>query len=240
MNADRRNMPSCGDAHRASCPAHDRSNVTTRFRADETGLDHLALLLPERDLTQLECRLIGARMQCRSMIAAVQAGGLGTTADARRRLAYEHGTLEALDRALRALMVGQRAVADTTPKEPGDRLDDALTVSVHAAINGAYADATLEYAHEMLTAAAWLGAVVSRGAQRVPSFLISSFGELLDCSERDHRPASRLLTTYAQVVLGEEQISRLGRAVTRGGPIPHAEASKSARSRLWQASSAAA
>jgi hypothetical protein len=97
-------------------------------------------------------------------------------------------------------------------------LADVLVGSVHARVNGAYAEPAFAFAHELLATGAWIGHVLGGRPALMP---VAVAGCFLDVLTRDHSETASveriLLTHYAEAAGGLDHVLAVARRVIKGG-----------------------
>lgn len=97
-------------------------------------------------------------------------------------------------------------------------LADALVLSVHTKFNGAYGQPEFAFAHELLTAGAWIGHVLSGRRALMPMAVAGCFLDVLTRDNADGASVEQaLLTHYAEAAGGVDRLLAVSRRVVKGG-----------------------
>jgi hypothetical protein len=117
-----------------------------------------------------------------------------------------------LDRMLQHLGGSARTV------QPPLSLADVLVGSVHAKFNGAYGQSQFAFAHELLTAGAWLGHVLAGRPALMPVAIAGCLLDVLTRNDAERAAVEQvLLTYYAEAAGGVDRVLAICRRVVKGG-----------------------
>jgi hypothetical protein len=119
-----------------------------------------------------------------------------------------------------AILQGMLLRLQDTPETVGHHLSlaDVLVGSVHARINGAYAEPEFAFAHELLAAGAWIGHVLSGRPALMPVAIAGCFLDVLTRDRSETAGVERiLLTHYAEAAGGLDHVLAVSRRVLKGG-----------------------
>lgn len=103
-------------------------------------------------------------------------------------------------------------------QKPALSLADLLVGAVHARFNGAYGHPRLAFAHELLTAGAWIGQVLAGRPALMPVGIAGCLLDVLTRNDGDRAGVEQvLLTYYAEAAGGVDRFVALSRRVVKGG-----------------------
>ncbi|MEZ5901033.1 MAG: hypothetical protein R3D51_16245 [Hyphomicrobiaceae bacterium] len=132
----------------------------------------------------------------------------------REYLVYQVAVIITLNRVLRAAEGDCQSTSDCEQA-------DALVASIHSRVNGAYIYPQWAFAHELFSAGAWLGVLLSGRWALLPEFLAEVFAELLERSEVSgaaNLVASDLvLLSYIDRTIGRSRLLRQAKRVRETG-----------------------
>jgi hypothetical protein len=135
---------------------------------------------------------------------------------------FELSVLACIDRmlceALPATPERTKALLDTF------ELPDALIASIHSRFNGTYVFPQYDFAHEILTAGAWLGVLMQGRPALMPvvvsEVLISYLGRPKSARSPSDEAISDILSFHAALVGGSDRLVRVARKVqAKGYPL---------------------
>ena len=96
-----------------------------------------------------------------------------------------------------------------------------MTGAIHARVNAAYADARLDYLHEPLMVAAWLGHLVAGRDALLPPLIAAPIASLiaggLSATAQHPDPAATVVVRYAAAAGGTRHLARIAAKVCRAG-----------------------
>jgi len=103
-------------------------------------------------------------------------------------------------------------------------LPDVLLATIHTSMNGAYVYPETDYAHELLTAGAWLGVTLTGRTALMPSSVGDVLLSYLGRSQRPRDPCEqrivRILEYYSEQIGGADRLIRAARrAVVKSSQI---------------------
>lgn len=101
-------------------------------------------------------------------------------------------------------------------------LPDVLLATIHTSMNGAYVYPETDYAHELLTAGAWLGVALTGRKALMPSTVGEALLSYLGRSQRADDPCEqrivRILEYYSGHIGGADRLIRTAQSALGKGP----------------------
>lgn len=132
----------------------------------------------------------------------------------REHLVYQVAVIITLNRVLRAAEEDFRSIPDS-------KQADVLVGSIHSRVNGAYIYPQWAFAHELFSAGAWLGVLLSGRWALLPEFLAEVFAELLERAatngEANLIASDLVLLSYIDRTTGRSQLLRQAKRVRETG-----------------------